>query len=175
MNHASLCKKCNRNFLLEYEYEFTCYICGFIIEKTKNQLTKEQRKKKTNFLGRLNYAKPKIISICMDVDSITKSLDYDLLAAALTFIKQKKLNIIDSILEKFYDIPEEFETNDLVRKSEGIQKAGNYSLRMMKWLVSNKYYENINYFDLIGTALTFMKGEKLNVTNDLFCIINECI
>ena len=111
----------------------------------------------------------------MDVDLITKSLDYDLLAAALTFIKQKKLNIIDSILEKFYDIPEEFETNDLVRKSEGIQKAGNYALRMMRWLVSNKYYENINYFDLIGTALTFMKGEKLNVTNDLFCSINECI
>ena len=44
--YATICKKCNRNFLLEYEYEFVCYICGYIVEKTKNQLTKIQKKKK---------------------------------------------------------------------------------------------------------------------------------
>ena len=42
--------KCNRNFLLEYEYEFVCYICGCIIEKkNKKQITKIQKKKKTTF------------------------------------------------------------------------------------------------------------------------------
>ena len=51
-----MCKRCNRNFLLEYEYEFVCYICGYIVEKTKNQLTKIQKKKNTNFLNRLTYA-----------------------------------------------------------------------------------------------------------------------
>ena len=65
-----MCKRCNRNFLLEYEYEFVCYICGFNIEKTKNQLTKIQKKKNTNFLNRLTYAKPKIISICIAVNSL---------------------------------------------------------------------------------------------------------
>ena len=39
------CKRCNRNFILEYDFEFVCYICGFNIEKTKSQLTKIQRKK----------------------------------------------------------------------------------------------------------------------------------
>ena len=28
-----MCMKCNRNFLLEYEYEFVCYICGYNIDK----------------------------------------------------------------------------------------------------------------------------------------------
>ena len=44
--YATICKKCNRNFLLEYENEFVCYICGYIVEKTKNQLTKNTKKRK---------------------------------------------------------------------------------------------------------------------------------
>ena len=47
--YSTICKRCNRNFLLEYEYEFVCYICGLIVEKTKKQLTKIQKKKNTNF------------------------------------------------------------------------------------------------------------------------------
>ena len=42
-----MCMKCNRNFLLEYEYEFVFYICGCIVEKIKKeQITKIQKKKK---------------------------------------------------------------------------------------------------------------------------------
>ena len=44
--YSSMCKRCNRNFLLEYEYEFVCYICGYIVIKQKNQLTKIQKKEK---------------------------------------------------------------------------------------------------------------------------------
>ena len=69
-------------------------------------------------------------------------------------------------------MPADFETNDLIRKAEGIREARTYALKMMKWLVSNKFNENSNYFDLIGTALTFMKGDKLIVTKELFYIIN---
>ena len=68
---------------------------------------------------------------------------------------------------------DDFETN-VFAASEGIHKAGDYVSRMMKWLISARYYENINYYDLIATALTFMKGERLNVTKELFSyIINE--
>ena len=91
-----MCKRCNRNFLLEYEYEFVCYICGYIVEKTKkNQLTKIQKKKNTNFLNRLTYAKPKIIAICIEVNSLINkitfpnNINYDILGAALTYLKQK--------------------------------------------------------------------------------------
>ena len=57
--------------------------------------------------------------------------------------------------------------------SEGIHKAGDYALRMMKWLVSARYYENINYYDLIATALMYIKGEKLYVTKEILSVVND--
>ena len=39
---------------------------------------------------------------------------------------------------------------------------------MMKWMVVDIYYDNMNYYDSIATALTAMKGEKLMVTIQFF-------
>ena len=39
------CVHCNRNTLLPYEYEFTCFSCGYNINKRKHELSKIQRKK----------------------------------------------------------------------------------------------------------------------------------
>ena len=39
------CGHCNRNTLLPYEYEWSCFSCGFNINKRKNKLSKIQRKK----------------------------------------------------------------------------------------------------------------------------------
>ena len=52
-------------------------------------------------------------------------------------------------------------------------RLGNYAIRMMKWMNRDIYIENINYFDLIGTALTHMKGRNLYVTKELFALIND--
>ena len=49
---------CNRNTLLPYQYEFTFFSCGYIVNKRKNELSKIQRKK-INFINRLKYAKSK--------------------------------------------------------------------------------------------------------------------
>ena len=68
-------------------------------------------------------------------------------------------------------MPDDFESNALIREAEGTHKAKHYALSMMKWLVSARYYENVNYYDLIATALSFMKGSKLNVTKELFSLI----
>ena len=38
---------CLRNTLLPYEYEFTCFSCGYSIIKRKHELSKIQRKKIT--------------------------------------------------------------------------------------------------------------------------------
>ena len=40
-------------------------------------------------------------------------------------------------------------------------------------MVRDVYVNNINYYDLIGTALTYMKGEKLYVSKELFALIND--
>ena len=39
------CGHCNRNTLLPYEYEFTCFSCGFSVSKRKHELSKTQWKK----------------------------------------------------------------------------------------------------------------------------------
>ena len=151
-----------------------------ILIKTKKSTYKNTKKKNTNFLNRLTYAKPKIIAICMEVNLLINKItfpnninEYDILGAILTYLKQKKLKILDSILENFDYMPDYFETNGIDRNSKGIWKAGNYSIRMMSWLVRDIYVNNINYFDLVGTALTYMKGEKLYVTKELFALIND--
>ena len=47
----TLCRRCNRNTLQEYENEFTCLVKEFNVTKQKNQLTKVQRKKLSTLKG----------------------------------------------------------------------------------------------------------------------------
>ena len=174
LNHASMCGRCNRNLVLEYATEFICLSCNFVREKTKNQLTKLQRKQQSSFINRLTYAKPKIISICMEVENILPNeSNLDLLATALTYLKQRKLNVIDHVFKNFTEMDHNYETGGFHRDSTGISRAGNDAIRMMKWMVGDNYYDNMNYYDLIATALSFMKGDKLNVTVVNFSIIND--
>ena len=35
---------CNRNSLLPYEYEWTCFSCGYNVNKRKHELSKIQKK-----------------------------------------------------------------------------------------------------------------------------------
>ena len=42
--YAKKCLHCSRNTLLPYEYEFTCFSCGFNVNKRKHELSKIQRK-----------------------------------------------------------------------------------------------------------------------------------
>ena len=64
--YGKRCGHCNRNTLLPYEYEFSCFSCGFNIKKRKNELSKIQRKK-INFINRLEYAEQKIFCIRIDL------------------------------------------------------------------------------------------------------------
>ena len=64
--YGKRCGHYNRNTLLPNEYEFTCFSCGYTVNKRKHELTKIQRRK-INFINRLKYAEIKIFSICVDV------------------------------------------------------------------------------------------------------------
>ena len=70
------CGHSNGNTLLPYEYEWTCISCGFNLIKRKHELAKTKRKE-TNFIYRLKYAKIKIFSLCVDVHKIYEGDDYD--------------------------------------------------------------------------------------------------
>ena len=74
--YGKQCGHCNRNTLLPYEYEWTCFSCGDNVNKRKHELSKIQRKK-INFINRLKKAEVKIFSIFVDVDKICESDDYN--------------------------------------------------------------------------------------------------
>ena len=48
--YGERCRHCNRNTLLPYEYEFTCFSCGYNVNKRNHELSKIQRKEKQFFL-----------------------------------------------------------------------------------------------------------------------------
>ena len=64
--YAERCEHCNRKNLLPYEYDFTCIVCGYNVNKRKHELSKLQRKK-ISFISRLKYAEVKIFSFCVNV------------------------------------------------------------------------------------------------------------
>ena len=84
------CSHCNRNTLLPYEYEFTCFSCGYNVNKRKHELSKIQRNK-INFINRLKYAEVKIFSICVDLFKLYEGNDYDKIFEVLSLLKNKKI------------------------------------------------------------------------------------
>ena len=101
--YAKNCRHCNRNNLLPYEYEFTCIVCGYNVNKRKNELSKVQRKK-INFINRLKYAEIKIFSICVDVYKIYEGADYDEIYKVLSILKNKKLKINNTLIDIYIKI-----------------------------------------------------------------------
>ena len=90
--YAKRCRHCNRNTLLPYEYEWSCFSCNYVVYKRKNELSKLQRKK-INFINRLKYAEQKIFCICIELYKIYEGDDYDEIYKILSTLKNKKLKI----------------------------------------------------------------------------------
>ena len=84
---AKNCGHFKRKTLLPYEYEFTCFSCGYNVNKRKHELSKFQRKK-INFINRMNYGEVRIFSICVDLYKIYEGDDYDKIYEVLTTLKK---------------------------------------------------------------------------------------
>ena len=152
--YAKNCRHCNRITLLPYEYEFTCIACGYNVNKRKNELTRIQRRK-INFVNRLKYAEQKIFCNCIDLYKIHEDDDYDEIYKVLSILKNKKLKINNTLIEIYKDmlLNPNFEQKYWSRTAQGVYKIGHDSIRLMKWICfyDRSYYENINYYDLMGS------------------------
>ena len=152
--YAKNCGHCKRNTLLPYEYEFTCFSCGYNVNKRKHELSQIQRKK-IKFINRMKYGEVRIFSICVDLYKRYEGDDYDKIYEVLTTLKNKKSKIINILIEKYKDMLENpnFEQNRYSITSTGIYKKGHDCIRLMKWICyyDRSYYENINYYDLMGS------------------------
>ena len=149
--YGKRCGHCNRNTLLTYEYEFTCIVCGYNVNKRKHELSKIQRKK---FINRVKYAEIKIFSICVDVYKIYEGGDFDEIYEVLSTLKNK-LKINNILIEKYKDLLKnpDFEQDYWSRTAQGVYKITHDSIRLMKWICyyDRSYYENINYYNLMGS------------------------
>ena len=147
--YAKNCGHCRRNMLLPYEYEYTCFSCGYNVNKHKHELSKIQRKK-ISFINRLKYAEQKIFCICIAVYKIYEYDDYCEIYNILSTLKNKKLKINNILIEIYKDmlLNSNFEQNYWSRTAKGIYKIGHDSIRLVKWICyyDRSYYENINYF-----------------------------
>ena len=56
-----------------------------------------------------------------------------------------------------------FEQDHRSRTVEGIYKVGHDSIRFLKWLIyyEGSYYDNMNYFDLMGSIVKFKQTWSL--------------
>ena len=88
-------------------------------------------------------------------------IDYDEIYKVLSTLKNKKLKINNTLIEKYKDLLKysDFEQNHWSRTAEGIYKIGHDSIRLMKWICyyDRIFYENINYFDLLGSLCNHLK------------------
>ena len=160
--YAKNCGHCKRNTLLPYEYEYTCFSCGFNVTERKHELNKIQRKK-INFINSLKYAEQKILCICIDVYKIYEGHDYDEIYKVLSKLKNKKLKINNTLIEIYKDMLKnpDFEQNKYSLTSTGIYKIGYDSIRLMKWICyyDRSYNENINYYDMMGSICICLKND----------------
>ena len=133
--NAKKCGHCNQNTLLPYEYEFTCFLCGYNVSKRKHELSKIQRKN-INFKNRLKYAEVKIFSICVDVYKVYEGNDYNKLYEVLSTLKNKKLKINNTLIDIYKDmlLKPNFEQNHYSITSTGIYKNAHDSIRLMEWI-----------------------------------------
>ena len=117
--------------------------------------SQKYKEKKINFINRLKYAEVKIFSICVDLYQIYESDDYDKIYKVLSTLKNKKLKIKNKLIEIYKDMIKNpvFEQNKYSLTSTGIYKIGHDCVRLMKWICyyDRSYYENINYYDLMGS------------------------
>ena len=60
--YAKRCGHCTQNTKLPNQFDFTCFSCGYNVNKRKHKLSKIQRKK-VNFINRLKNAEFKKFSI----------------------------------------------------------------------------------------------------------------
>ena len=101
--YAKHCSHCSPNTLLPYEYEFTCFSCGYNIIKRKHELSKVQRKR-INFINRLKFTEHKVFCICEEEYRIYEGSDYRKKYEALSILKSQILKITNILIEKYKDI-----------------------------------------------------------------------
>ena len=104
----------------------------------------------------MKSAEEKIFCIRVDVYKIYEGNEFDKIYEVLSTLKIKTIKINNILIEKYKDMLKNpnFEQNRYSITSTDIYKIGHDSIRLVKWICyyDRPYYENINYYDLMGSV-----------------------
>ena len=75
----------------------------------------------------------------------------------LSSLKYRKLNIKSELIKYYKLLPENFYENQCSRQAKSIYKIGYKAISLMVFLCQCQYYNNINYYDLLGSFLSTFK------------------
>ena len=78
---------------------------------------------------------------------------------------ENQIHSNDIVFEKFCNM------GSNIGDENGIWKYGYEALRPAKWIQIDKYYDNINYFDLIYTIMN--KDKNIRTISEDFSFVNE--
>ena len=142
--HAKHCGHCSRNTLVPYEYEWTCFGCGYNVIKRKHDVSIKQRRK-INLINRVKYTEQKNFLNCIDVYKKYECADYGKIYEVLSILKIDKTKINNILIEKYKNVLEDpnFEQDYWSRTAGGVYKIGYDSNGLMKWICyyDRSYYE----------------------------------
>ena len=97
----------------------------------------------------------KIFCICIDVYKIYEGNDFSEIYKILSTLKNIQSKINNILIEKYKNMLEfpDFVQNLYSITSTGIYKVAHDSIRLRKWICyyDRSIYENINYYDLMGS------------------------
>ena len=101
----------------------------------------------------------------MDVMQIYRESNLNLIATTLLILKKSQLNFNYIIFEKYCNM------GFSIGNENGIWKYGYEAINLIKWLLIDKYYDNINFFDLIYSIMN--KDKTIIITSEDFSFVNE--
>ena len=97
----------------------------------------------------------------MNVMQIYRESNLKLIATTLLILKGSKLNFNNTIFKKFRNM------GFNIGAEIGIWKYGYEAIRVMKWLLVDRYYDNIKYFDLNYSIIMRKTSELFSIVKDL--------
>ena len=104
--------------------------------------------------------------VSVDVFKIFEDKDYGKIFEVLSTLKNKKLKVNNILIEKYKDKFEnaDFKQNRYSITSTGVYKIAHDSISLIKWICyyDRSYYENINYYYLMGSICKYLDLNEIS-------------
>ena len=149
------CPFCKQNNWLEFDKDFCCKNCEYIINMQKHQIDKKVLRQKRVYIIRLNYANKKIKEIWMNMVNTNYNSTEDMIDKLQQLKGKTKLKFYKNVSNYFENMNIGFDEDPFAKNVQGISKIYHEVLKLMKFLQTKPQVKNLNfnYYDLYYTVI----------------------